>query len=457
MIEDEIGAGESNRLEFKKMLPKDAKKYVKSAVAFSNSQGGKIIFGVTDEGRISGLEGDLLAVRDSIVDEISNRCTPQIFPNSYISTIDQKGIVVVDIAPGAKRPYYVTTEGMENGTYIRIDASTRLAGPDIIRDLMMEGSNKSFDILDHIDENEKGLSMESVNELCLFLSEKSNRKILITDLVNLKVLRKTEGGYVPSRAFMLLTENPYDHARIQCARFIGPHEVEFADRQEYTGSIIKQVDDAVEFVMSHTFLAAEIKGVYRKDVPEVPPEAVRELVTNAVVHRSYSMENSPIFVAVFDNRIEITSPGFMPFGITIDSAMSGHSNPRNKVIAGFFRAANLTEGWGSGIRRCISLCEEYGLKPPEFQELGSAIRVTLFRAGSYHIPSPDVFSLPIDDLENAILNYLENNPEAKISDIVKETGASKASVERAISKLKAINLLSRRGNNRVGKWTVKRN
>ena len=79
MIEDYIKAGESNRLEFKRMVPKDAKKYVKSAVAFSNCQGGKIIFGVADDGEIAGLEGDLLATKDSIIDEISNRCTPQIF------------------------------------------------------------------------------------------------------------------------------------------------------------------------------------------------------------------------------------------------------------------------------------------------------------------------------------------------------------------------------------------
>ena len=457
MIEDEISAGESNRLEFKKMLPKDPKKYVKSAVALSNCQGGKIIFGVADDCKIVGLEGDPLALRDSIVDEISKGCSPQIFPNSYISTIDGKNIVVIDLAPGTNRPYYVTSEGMENGTYVRISASTRAAGPDTLKDLMMEGANRSFDVLDYIDENAKKLSMESVSKLCSYLSKRSKKDVSVTDLVNMRILREFENTYIPSRAFMLLTDNPYYHARVQCARFKGPDELEFMDRKEFTGSIIEQVDDAVGFVMDHTNMGAEIKGLYRKDIPEVPIEAVRELITNAVVHRSYSMSGSPIFVAVYDDRIEITSPGMMPFGLTIEGAVSGRSNPRNQIIARFFREANLTEGWGRGIRRATSSCIEYGLRPPEFQEIGDAIRVTIFRAGSEHVPSSEPSSLPISDSENAILNYLEKNPRATISDLTSETGMSRAGLNRAVSKLKTLGLLSRTGSKKAGEWTVKRN
>ncbi|MDR0334812.1 MAG: putative DNA binding domain-containing protein, partial [Methanomassiliicoccaceae archaeon] len=314
MIEDEIAAGESNRLEFKENLPKDPKKYVKSAVALSNSQGGKIIFGVADDRRVVGVAGDPLALRDQIIDEIAKDCTPQIFPNSYMSTVNDKNVIVIDIAPGTNRPYYLRSEGMERGTYVRISASTRTAGPDTLRDLMMEGAGRSFDELDHIDGNGRKLSMGSVDELCKYLSGRTKKEVSVTDLVNMRILRESEGTYIPSRAFMLLTDNPYYHARIQCARFKGPDELEFTDRKEFTGPIIEQLDDAVGFVLDHTNLGAEIKGLYRKDISEMPMEAVREIITNAVVHRSYSMSGSPIFVAVYDDRIEVTSPGMMPFG-----------------------------------------------------------------------------------------------------------------------------------------------
>jgi len=455
MIEDEIAAGESNRLEFKEKLPKDPKKYVKTAVALSNSQGGKIIFGVADDRKIIGVEGDPLVLRDQIIDEISKDCCPQIFPNSYMSTVDGKNIVVIDIAPGMNRPYYLKSEGMEKGTYVRISASTRSAGSETLRDLLMEGANKSFDVLDHIDENGRKISAESVNKLCKYLSERSKKEVSVTDLVNMKVLRESEGTLLPSRAFMLLTDNPYYHARIQCARFKGPDELEFMDRKEFTGSIIEQVDDAVGFVFNHTNLGAEIKGLYRKDIPEIPAEAVREIVTNAVLHRSYSMSGIPIFVAVYDDRIEVSSPGMMPSGLTIDGAISGRSNPRNKVIAKFFREANLTEGWGRGIRRAISLCKEYGLRPPEFQEIDDTIRVTIFRTGSDHVPSKEPASLPISDSENAILNHLEKNPRATISDLMAIINISRPTVNRAILKLKSLGLLSRTGTKSTGTWIVK--
>jgi predicted HTH transcriptional regulator len=367
MIEDEIAAGESNRLEFKEKIPKDPKKYVKSAIALSNSQGGKIIFGVADDGKIVGMEGDLSALRDQIIDEIAKDCVPQINANSYMSSINGKNIIVIDVVPGISRPYYLKSEGMVNGTYVRISASTRAAGPETLKDLILEGTGKSYDGLDYIDENHRKISMESVNKLCSYLSERSKKEVSITDIVGLNIIRVCEGEYVPSRAFMLLTDNPYDHARIQCARFKGPDELEFMDRKEFTGSIIKQVDEAVGFVFDHTNFGAKIKGLYRIDLPEIPIEAVREIVTNAVLHRSYSMDSSPIFVAVYDDRIEITSPGMMPLGLTIDDAMAGRSNPRNKVIAKFFREANLMEGWGRGIRRSFSLCEEFKLRPPSFK------------------------------------------------------------------------------------------
>jgi len=135
--------------------------------------------------------------------------------------------------------------------------------------------------------------------------------------------------------------------------------------------------------------------------------------------------------------------------------LSGHSNPRNKVLARFFREANLTEGGGRGIRRATSSCKDFGLRRPEFQEIDDTIRVTIFRASSDHVPSAEPSSLPITDSENAILNYLRDNPRATTLEVISETGISQASVNRAVSKLKRLGLLSRTGSKKKGEWAVK--
>lgn len=173
LLEDDIRNGESIHLEFKEGLPKDYDRYVKAAVSFSNCQGGKIVFGVSDDRRIVGVEGDPFKFRDEVIDIISSRCTPQLFPNSYITTIEGKNLVVVEVPPGSKRPYYITSRGINEGTFVRIGASSRIAGQDILKDLMLEGSNRSFDALDFIDERGIGLSQESIEHLCNFIKIKS--------------------------------------------------------------------------------------------------------------------------------------------------------------------------------------------------------------------------------------------------------------------------------------------
>lgn len=201
-------------------------------------------------------------------------------------------------------------------------------------------------------------------------------------------------------------------------------------------------------------LAGIIKGLYREDIPEVPVEAVRELITNAIIHRSYGMDNNRTFVGVFDDRIEITSPGMMPLGLSIEKALSGRSNPRNPIIARFFRETKLVEGWGSGIGRSFSMCKEYGLKEPIIQEIDEAIRVTIFRKDSLHVPSDDPTSLPLSDIERMIVTTIENNPQIKINELVLKLGFTDNQVKYAIKKLKNRGILRREGAKQSSRWVI---
>ncbi len=129
MLADEIRAGESANIEFKVELPKKGEKYIKSIVAFANTAGGKIIIGVDDEThRIVGVDKDeVFHIMDNIANTISDMCSPQIFPNIGADTIEGKCIIVVEIYPGANRPYYIKSMGKAAGTFIRVSGTSRPA------------------------------------------------------------------------------------------------------------------------------------------------------------------------------------------------------------------------------------------------------------------------------------------------------------------------------------------
>lgn len=402
-----------------------------------------------------GLNEDPFLVRDRAIDIISNGCEPRISPNSYITTIDGKDLVVIVIDAGTDRPYHIKGKDPETSAYVRTSASNRLPSDGMLKELELEGSRRSFDSLDYI--GDAGDVRRSAEGLCGYLSHRSGRIVTIVNLESMGLLRESEGRLVPSRAFMLLTSNPYYQARVQCARFRGRNMVEFIDRKEFNGPLMDQVDQAVGFVMDHTNLGGKVVGLYREDTPEIPPEAVREFVTNAIEHRSYAMEANPVFVAVFDDRVEITSPGMLPQGFSMEKVLSGLSNPRNEVIARFFREAKLTEGWGSGLNRAISQCAAHGLKTPRIEELDDFIRVTIYRQdeeSSLIDKGPSNAALHLSDTELLIIDVIRNNPEIKISEIAQSIGKQIPATKKYIAKLKSCGILVRSGSKQKSIWSI---
>ena len=134
--------------------------------------------------------------------------------------------------------------------------------------------------------------------------------------------------------------------------FKGTTKAIFVDRKEYTGPLWEQIDEAFHFVLRNIQLGATFVGIYRQDVYEIPPDSIRELIINAMVHRSY-LDHGRIQVAVYDDRLEITSPGKLPMSQTIERMKEGYSKVRNEALAHAFAYMNLIESWGSGIPRKI--------------------------------------------------------------------------------------------------------
>lgn len=170
-------------------------------------------------------------------------------------------------------------------------------------------------------------------------------------------------------------------SKIQCAVFKGNTRGIFVDKREYEGNLWEQVEQAYQFVLRNIHLGARIKGIHRQDVYELPPESIRELIINAVVNCSY-LQGSLVQVAIYDNRLEISSPGGLMPGVTIEKMKEGFSKVRNHGIANAFVYMNLIEQWGSGIPKILTQTKEYGLPEVEFIDMENALRVNMYRAFS---------------------------------------------------------------------------
>lgn len=479
MTIEEIIRGESKRAEFKEMPPKNTEKYTKTVVAYANTQGGKLFFGVVDETReIVGIDKSILfQTMDSITNAISDSCEPQIVPEIEPYTVEGKTVIVVTVAPEPQRPYYLKSKGKDKGTYIRVGATTRLASPEKIKELEMEGAKISWDELICVGYD---VTENAIRKLCRDMTtrrkEMQERKALAekhptvtrTNLENWKLLKKTNNGYLASNAFVLLTSDYFPFSRTQCAVFKGTDRSVFLDKREYIGPIYKQIEDAVSFVLRNIRLGVKIDGLIRKESYELPIDAIREMIVNAHCHRNLTDE-SFVQVAIFDDRLEVTSPGGLYNGLTFEEALQGHSKLRNRVIANVFSQIGLIEAWGTGLQRIQNAAKEYGLPESEFIEMPESFRVNLYRKP---LSSVSNASMKVGDnvgevgenvgekaendgdMKASILKIIINNSKASASEIAKVLSVTQRTVERYIRELREEGRLVRYGSARGGHWKV---
>ena len=381
--------GESKNVEYKLTPPSRSINYTKTAVAFANGQGGCLVFGVEDQTlRVVGIAEDkVFTVMDSISDAIVNSCEPLIIPDITMHDVNGKTVIVAEIAPGLQRPYHIKSLGQEQGTFVRVAGTTRQADQPTIRELTIEGSNRSFDQVQCL-----GLSVteEDVEALCASLTKtaKDNaedpskvKTVTEKQLLQWGVLAEQDGQLVPTNAYAILTGNEAVRSVVQCGVFKGTTKAVFVDRREFVGTPQELIEESYQYVLRNIHMGARFKGVYRQDVYEIPPDAVRELIVNAIVHRSY-IDHSSIQIAIYDNRLEITSPGRLPMGQTIERMKQGYSKIRNEALASAFEYMGYIEHWGSGILRVMQEVRDAGLPEPEFLGGDTDLRINIYRNGS---------------------------------------------------------------------------
>lgn len=324
----EILAGDSKNLEFKVQRPKDSSKYMKSVVAFANGEGGRIIFGVDDKThQVTGIPKELVfSEMDAITTAISDSCEPTIIPDVYLQQIEDKAVIVVEISSGKQRPYYIKSLGIKDGTFIRVAGTSRPADRDLTAEMYYEDEGRSYD---NVVRHDLTVTDEEIQSLCRQMKEVAVRnarlegqKASVKDvtknqLLSWGLLEEGEDGKIhPTNGYIFLLGKDSFHSVIQCGVFKNNTRSVFVDKREYTGPLWEQVEKAHDYVLRNIHLGARFVGIYRQDVYELPPDSIRELIINAVMNCSF-LQNSHIQVAIYDDRLEITSPGGLLPGVTI--------------------------------------------------------------------------------------------------------------------------------------------
>ncbi|MCF0238632.1 MAG: putative DNA binding domain-containing protein, partial [Sphaerochaetaceae bacterium] len=376
-VKELITQGEGAKVEFKRELSSKDKTFLKTVVAFSNGEGGTIVFGVDDITHdIIGIDNDaLFSLMDIVANKISDSITPQVIPLITFETEKNKTLMIVDIQKGFYTPYYLKSEGLNQGVFIRIGATTRLAEDYTIKELTLSGMNKSYD---EIVEGYEIAEERHIQELCDVISRYNGERVVTTqNLIDWKVIKKEHNKLYETVAFKLLTGNKIHFSKIQCALFKGTSKVNFIDRKEFEGPLYSQIEKAMSFLIQHINVGAKINGLVRQDVYEFPIECLREIVINAVVHRNY-LSHSFIQISIYDDRIEFNNPGSLAPGLTLEKILSGCSSTRNVVLADVFGRMKLIEHWGTGIKRIIERFQEEKLAPPEIKVDEYSFTVILF-------------------------------------------------------------------------------
>ena len=250
-------------------------------------------------------------------------------------------------------------------------------------------------------------------------------------------------GYYTNAA--LLLSDQCEHS-IKCAVYEGTGKTKFKTRKEFTGSVLRQMDEAYEFISLNNNLNSTIEGLKRVDNPDYPPYAIREALLNAIVHRDYDYSGS-ILINIFDDRMEFVSIGGLVKGMTMQDVMGGVSQSRNMVLANIFYRLELIESYGTGIRRIMESYEGR-MEQPVFAPAPASFVVIL----------PKIAGQPLTDESlsdrEKVEKLLENREEITRKDVETLLGCSKFPAIKLLNELVAEKIAVKSGSGPAVKYRL---
>lgn len=420
--------------EFKREYTDEIKKTV---IAFANTRGGEVLIGVEDDGTVIGVadvDGTMLKVTNALRDSIKPDIT--MFLLCEKREMGGKDVVAVSVQKGIACPYYLAAKGLRpEGVFVRQGASTVPATGSVILKMIKETDGDEYE------------AARSLNQELTF--QDAERFFAEEHIPFGQEQKRTLGLVSEDGVFtnlgLLLSDQCTHTAKL--AVFQGSSKTVFKDRTEFSGSLFRQMEDIYAYIDRFNRIRAEFPGLKRVDTRDYPPEAVREAMLNAIVHRDYSYSAST-FISIFDDRIEFVTLGGLPKGIAMSDVMMGVSVPRNRRLANIFYRLHLIEAFGTGmlkIKECYVGCS----RQSAVEASENAFKITLpnvnYEAGV------SVQKKPLPEKEQRILKFISARQSASRAEIETATGLSQSVTVRTLKKLLELGLIQKRGN---GKNTV---
>jgi ATP-dependent DNA helicase RecG len=389
--------GEGSMLEFKENL---SSSFARELVAMANTAGGKILLGVRDDGTVKGFR-DSNEQRARIQD-IARNCDPPV----KVLAQQVGDVMVVTVRESDAKPVQCS-----EGFFWRQGAVTQKLSRNEICDFFRSEGGIRFD-LSLCPKFRYPKDFDRAKYDAWFrLSGITGRPRTEDVLVNIEAAENAGGRLVFRNAGVLFFARNVRHffsqAYITCLLAKGTDKVHILDRKDFAEGVVSDIEESLRFIERNTRTAYRIEGLRREDIPEYPMKALREAVTNAVMHRDWFMEGANVFVEIYTDRIEISSPGGLPKGMKL-SDLGRKSIRRNALIADLLHRITFIEKAGTGIKRMRDEARDQHCPEPAFEENG------FFTAIFY--PNPEVRA------------HAETRPESDTAQVPHKYPASTAQV-----------------------------
>ncbi len=442
---------ETETLELKRSTSELKEAVISIGAILNKHQGGELYFGIKNNGDVVGQDVSEKTLRE-ISQAIAQHIEPKIYPQVERAAINGKQCIKVGFA-GTDFPYFAYGR-----VYKRVSDEDRQLSAKEIENMILDKNHDKLGWDDKICKKagSRDLDDKTIKQF-IRLAKKSGRLPISKDSkkILLEKLLLLEGDKVNNAAVVSFGKTPdhfFPNVLIRCGRFKG--DTKFIDMRDISGNLFSATEQVMRFFREHLSIGAEIKGLLREETWEIPLEALREAVLNALIHRDYK-ENSFVYIKIYDERIVITNPGNLPKGLAIKDLLRPHqSRLRNPLIARVFYYAGFIDAWGHGILNIVNLLKQQGLSMPVFEELKDGFYVTFKRpqrTGSEKSAEKDT-EKSAEKTHDKILTLIKQKPEITGKEIAGTLKISPRTVDKNIAKLKSKGLLKRIGGDKGGHW-----
>lgn len=462
-VADLLSEREGTRLDFKQDLS-SMKRVLETVCSFLNTAGGTLVVGIEDQTRaVLGLD-DVEKQEEKLANAVANTIDPQ--PTVQLEIVTHEGHDLLLLrAAYAAGPFFIKDKGKDKGTFVRIGSNSLPASQEKVAELERARRTGAWD-----QEPMPGLTRDDLDRQAIkrWLDAVGERP---TDakLRGLGVLAEYGGQPVPTRAGIILFGREqtihFPDAQIRCVQFRGADKSKpVVKSEDGDRTVLDGIEEAIRFIERNTDRLIQITGRTRREELDLYPRpAVREILNNAVAHTDYAVEGASIFVALYADRLEISSPGTWPPGFSREDFESGVSLRRNKAISRVLMRLGVIEGYGSGYDRVIATCRDDGYPEPEWIENGPQIKVVLR-------PHPNSSSVPLlgsdtshtqargsaqrrftpEERRDVVLAAIDDLERPNTLDIQQRTGISARSLERDLRHLRDADLVEFVGSRQGG-------